>query len=131
MSKNSLSSSITFSKRMKLLKDCFIQNNVTALKSVCQTYSWIWTLHELKGITVKSWQNVPISCFSFWMNRCFSNQLIQNRKISLNFFIGDARNHQPSSVLSMYLKPLYSDFFNKKEAASITELATSNFTHKS
>ena len=71
---------------------------------VCQTYSWIWTLHELKGITVKSWQNIPIRCFSFWMNGYFSNQLIQNRKISLNFFIGDARNHQPSSVLSMYLK---------------------------
>ena len=61
-------------------------------------------LHELKGITVKLWQNIPIRCFSFWMNGCFSNQLIQNRKISLNFFIGDARNHQPSSVLSMYLK---------------------------
>lgn len=43
---------------------------------VCQTYSWIWTLHELKEITVKLWQNIPIRCFSFWMNECFSNQLI-------------------------------------------------------
>lgn len=72
--------------------------------SVCQTYSWIWTLHELKGTTAKLWQNIPIQCFSFWMNGCFSNQLIQSRKISSNFFIGDARNHQPSSALSMYSK---------------------------
>lgn len=72
--------------------------------SVCQTYSWIWTLHELKGTTVKLWQNIPIRYFSFWMNGCFSNQQIQSRKISLNFFIADARNPQPSSVLSMYLK---------------------------
>ena len=33
-----------------------------------------------------------------------SNQPTQSRKISWNFFIGDARNHQPSSVPSMYLK---------------------------
>lgn len=33
--------------------------------SVCQTYSWIWTLHELKGTTVKLWQNIPIRYFSF------------------------------------------------------------------
>ena len=72
--------------------------------SVCQTYSWIWTLHELKGTTAKLWQNIPIQCFSFWMNGYFSNQLIQSRKISSNFFIGDARNHQPSSALSMYSK---------------------------
>ncbi len=29
--------SMLYKKRMKFLKDCFIQNNVTALKSVCQT----------------------------------------------------------------------------------------------
>ena len=29
---------------------------------------------------------------------------IQSGKISLNFFIADARNHQPSFVLGMYLK---------------------------
>ena len=52
----------------------------------------------------KLWQNIPIQCFSFWMNGCFSNQLIQSRKISSNFFIGDARNHQPSSALSRYSK---------------------------
>ena len=62
------------------------------------------TLHELKGTTVKLWQNIPIRYFSFWMNGCFSNQQIQSRKISLNFFIAEARNPQPSSVLSMYLK---------------------------
>ena len=52
----------------------------------------------------KIWQNIPIRYFSFWMNGCFSNQQIQSRKISLNSFIADAGNHQPSSVLSMYLK---------------------------
>lgn len=72
--------------------------------SVCQTYSWIWTLHELKGTTVKLWQNIPIRCFSFWINGCFLNQLIRNRKISSSFFIGDVRNHQPSSAHSMYSK---------------------------
>lgn len=66
--------------------------------------SWIWTLQGLKGTTVKLWQNIPIRCFSFWMNGCFLNQLIQSRKISLNFFIGDARNPQLSSVHSMYSK---------------------------
>ena len=29
------------------------------------------------------------------MNGCFLNQLMQNRKISLNYFIGDVRNHPP------------------------------------
>ena len=72
--------------------------------SVCRTYSWIWTLHELKGTTVKLWQNIPIQCFPFWMNGCFLNQLIRNRKISSSFFFGDVRNHQPSSAHSMYSK---------------------------
>ena len=57
-----------------------------------------------EGTIVKLWQNIPIRCFLFWMNGCFSNQLIQSRKISLNFFIVDARNPQPSSVHSMYSK---------------------------
>ena len=59
---------------------------------------------ELKGTTVKLWQNIPIRCFSFWINGCFLNQLIRNRKISSSFFIGDVRNHQPSSAHSMYSK---------------------------
>ena len=48
--------------------------------------------------------NIPIRCFSFWINGCFLNQLIRNRKISSSFFIGDVRNHQPSSAHSMYSK---------------------------
>ena len=78
--------------------------NTIPIMSVCRTYSWTWTLHELKETIAKLCQNIPIRCFSFQMNGCFLNRLIQNRKISLNYFIGDTRNHQPSSAHSMYSK---------------------------
>ena len=61
----------------------------------------VWTIFVETGFPRFSSQ---IRCFSFWMNGCFSNQMTQNRKISSNFFIRDARNHQQSSVLSMYSK---------------------------
>ena len=61
----------------------------------------IWKWHGQMAATKKSWLSMPIRLSWFWMNGFYWNQRIQNKGISLNCSIGDARNLQRFSVPSI------------------------------
>lgn len=90
---------INCTSRRKLIRELF--NRLTTCEYISEHQNLFITGAIGCGKTYMVWKpasSITIPC----MNGCFLNQLIHNWKISLNYFIGDVRNHQPSFAHSMY-----------------------------